>query len=135
MSMYKTSSCQLPCLYFVVFIISIKHCYFIFSDLEKYRDLSGSRTSLSGKIDSFRKAAKNKWSALRRAVSLERVDRAGTSDEASGGMGKLKKSPSLQSLAKKINSFRKKDKAKFSGIESTDMPRSNQASHRYVPSL
>lgn len=80
--------------------------WLFYSDLERYKDLSGSRTSLSGKMDSFRKAAKNKWSALRRAVSLERVDHGATYDNAEP---RLKKSPSLQSLAKRF-SFGRKEK-------------------------
>lgn len=77
-----------------------------FSDLEKYKDLSSSRTSLSGRMGSIKKSAQKGFSKLRRAISLERVDKS-EEDQSNDTPGRLKKSPSITSLRDKLP-FRRK---------------------------
>ena len=71
-----------------------------FSDLDKYSDISESRSSLFERMNSVKKTARKGLSRLRRAISLERVD---NSDDE----GQMKKSSSLRSLKDKLP-FRRK---------------------------
>jgi len=65
---------------------------------------------LSEKVGSFKQTAKNTLSRLRKAVSLERLDKTGKSSEP-GGMEdepqKMSRTPSFRSLTERL-SFRKK---------------------------
>ncbi|XP_064650201.1 uncharacterized protein LOC135501806 [Lineus longissimus] len=87
------------------------------SNLQASKNLSGSRTSLSEKMDNFKAKAKTRFNTLRRAVSLESLDRkshsgsvdfSGPAKETSG----LKKAPSLSSLFKFGSAKKKKTKPK-----------------------
>ena len=71
-----------------------------FSDLDKYSDISESRSSLFERMNSAKKTARKGLSRLRRAISLERVD---NSDDE----GQMKKSSSIRSLKDKLP-FRRK---------------------------
>ena len=101
--------------------------------MEQSKALSGSKTSLSGRVGGLRDSAKRKWGQLRRAVSLERMDKE---EEAVKGevkqkdSGKIKKSPSLQSLT---NLFRGRRNSKGSEMEETvgQVAEKSQAKHRY----
>ncbi|XP_022085302.1 uncharacterized protein LOC110976394 [Acanthaster planci] len=79
-------------------------------NFEHYSDLSGSRlsitsrASISEKMQSIGKATKKKFSSMRRALSLDRID---TSTQEDDTQPKLKRSPSLRSLT---GIFSKKDK-------------------------
>ncbi|XP_070531928.1 dentin sialophosphoprotein-like [Ptychodera flava] len=87
------------------------------SDLERYGDLSGSRTSLASrssvtdKIQSFGRAAKKKFSSLRRAVSLDRLDKADRNDMFE--TPRMKKSPSLRSLSSILGRKKESDYESF----------------------
>ncbi|XP_077986938.1 uncharacterized protein LOC144441254 [Glandiceps talaboti] len=87
------------------------------SDLERYSEMSGSRTSLASrssvtdKIQSFGKAAKKKFGSLRRAVSLDRIDRKSQPDFYD--RPKMKKSPSLRSLSSILGRKKESDYDSF----------------------
>ena len=97
--------------------------FLLYSDLEKYRDLSGSRSSLANKVSGLRDSARKSLRKFRRAVSLDRLDKAGqeksnhdsdSSSVAGSVAGSVKsqifkRSPSIRSLAERL-SFRNKKK-------------------------
>ncbi|XP_033105200.1 uncharacterized protein LOC117107597 isoform X2 [Anneissia japonica] len=74
------------------------------SDLSRQSNLSSSRTSLasrasiSEKMSSLGRATKKKFSSMRRALSLDRIDKANTVEEPP----KMRKSPSLRSLTSSL---------------------------------
>ncbi|XP_072016563.1 uncharacterized protein [Amphiura filiformis] len=89
------------------------------SDLEKYSDISSSqlsiasRTSISDKVQNMGRATKKKFHSMRRALSLDRMDKAGSSHV--DAPNKLKKSPSLRSLTSILG--KKKNKKDDSDAE------------------
>ena len=87
--------------------LSRPHC----SDLQRHRGLSGSRSSLADKMGGFRRSVKRKFSRLRRAVSLDRLDKTdGQVGEPTVGMaGGRWKSPSLTSLTSVFKKKKNRD--------------------------
>ena len=61
------------------------------SDLDNYSDISSSRLSISSrtsvteKVQNAGKATMKKFNSMRKALSLDRLDKAGRNDEPDGG--------------------------------------------------
>ncbi|XP_023930451.1 serine/arginine repetitive matrix protein 2 [Lingula anatina] len=69
------------------------------SNLEESKELSGSRSSLMDRMEGLRRSAKSKFKAIKRAMSLDRIDKSREStDSKEPGKVKVKRAPSLQSL-------------------------------------
>lgn len=111
------------------------------SDLQRHHGLSGSRTSLADKMGGFRQSMKRKFSRLRKAVSLDRLDKTDSpaSEPSSGLAGSRWKSPSLTSLtshfkktnqksrkAKRLSRHAKRQSASMTELDDAETPKKFQ---------